>query len=45
MGTVCAEVSSWRDLTRQSRDEDNILDQIHEKQLCRDFYNEDFNAL
>ena len=30
---------------KESRDEDKILDQIYEKQLFLDFYNEDLNVL
>ena len=44
MGTVFAEMSFWTALTKESRDEDNILDQIY-KQICSDFYFDDFNSL
>ena len=41
--------SFWRDVVFESfnnvsRDEDNILDQIYQKQMCQDFYYEDFKC-
>ena len=40
---VFEEMSSWIDTYNNvSRDEVNILDQIYIKQICPDFYNDDF---
>ena len=40
--TVFEQMTSWTALTMHLKDEDSILDQTYQNQICSDFYYEDF---